>query len=89
MIALILATWRVTYMMLYEDGPYMTFRKLRLGARVGEVDAPVIGQAMACFWCFSIWVGAVIALMPQWAVRSLAASAGAIAFDEWREKRLS
>jgi hypothetical protein len=45
-----LATWRVSNMIVNEDGPFLIFNRLR--ARV-ELRTDLF----SCVWCASIWVG--------------------------------
>ena len=68
-----LATWRLTSLLMSEDGPYFLFVHLRykVGLRNGEkigqqgvyVDYALptwrkeIGKAFLCQWCLSVWVG--------------------------------
>ncbi len=73
----ILATWRVTHLLAYEDGPANLIFRLR--RRLGE---GMIGSLMDCFNCLSIWVAAPLALFVSaapltWAVSWLALSGGA------------
>lgn len=71
---LALAIWRISNMLVNEDGPWMAFEHLRL--RVGlqpapceectrETDPPgqMPGSLFSCVWCLSVWVGAVVALL--------------------------
>jgi hypothetical protein len=51
-----LATWRVTHLLVEEDGPADVVVRLR--ARAGE---GWIGQALDCFYCLSIWTAAPVA----------------------------
>jgi hypothetical protein len=59
-----LATWRVTHLLVEEDGPGDVVVRLRRRAGDGWV-----GQAMDCFYCLSIWtaapVAAVVARRPR------------------------
>lgn len=59
-----LATWRVTHLLVEEDGPADAVVRLR--RRAGDSWA---GQAMDCFYCLSIWtaapVAAVVARRPR------------------------
>ena len=58
-----LATWRITSLLVTEDGPYDIFGRLRafLGVRYDEYNSPygtnVIAQGLLCMWCASVWVG--------------------------------
>lgn len=51
-----LATWRVTHLLVEEDGPADIVVRIR--ARVGE---GLVGQALDCFYCLSIWTAAPVA----------------------------
>jgi uncharacterized protein DUF1360 len=73
----VLAVWRVTHLLAYEDGPADVLVKLR--ARLG---AGALGQLMDCFKCLSLWVAAPVALAIarrplEWALTWLALSGGA------------
>jgi hypothetical protein len=48
-----LATWRLTHLLAEEDGPADAVVRLR--AHVGD---GLIGGAMDCFQCLSVWVAA-------------------------------
>jgi hypothetical protein len=52
-----LATWRVTHFLVSEDGPADVVVRVR--RRLGD---GVLGRAMDCFWCLSIWIAAPAAL---------------------------
>lgn len=52
----VLATWRVTHLLVEEDGPGDVVVRLRRGAGDGWV-----GQAMDCFYCLSVWTAAPVA----------------------------
>jgi uncharacterized protein DUF1360 len=51
-----LATWRVTHLLVEEDGPADVVVRLRERAGDGW-----IGQALDCFYCLSIWTAAPVA----------------------------
>jgi hypothetical protein len=77
----ILGVWRITHLLHAEDGPREVVAKLRRLAGSG-----VLGQAMDCFYCLSLWVAAPFAMLigQGWLERALlwpALSAGAIALD--------
>ena len=77
----ILATWRVTHLIVEEDGPWDIVVRLRRMAGAG-----VLGQLMDCFSCASLWVAIPIALwiVDGWAARLvvwLALSGGAILLE--------
>jgi hypothetical protein len=46
-----LATWRVTHLLVEEDGPRDVVLRARRAA-----GASALGRAMDCFYCSSIWV---------------------------------
>ena len=61
---LALATWRVTSLLVNEDGPWFIFVKLRalLGVRYDDetlqpVADNIFAAAFLCLWCLSFWVG--------------------------------
>jgi hypothetical protein len=56
-----LATWRLTHLLAYEDGPQDAVAVLR--RRLG---AGFFGSLMDCFQCLSLWTAAPLA---YWAVR--------------------
>ena len=49
----VLATWRVTHLIVYEDGPWDVIARLRKIAGAG-----FFGKLMDCFYCSSLWVSA-------------------------------
>lgn len=51
-----LATWRITHLLVEEDGPADVVVRLRRRAGDGW-----IGEAMDCFYCLSIWTAAPVA----------------------------
>jgi hypothetical protein len=73
----LLATWRVTHLLAYEDGPWDVVVRLRaaLGNRA-------LGRLFDCFQCVSMWVAAAFGLFVsrgplEWGVVWLALSGGA------------
>jgi hypothetical protein len=46
-----LALWRLTHLIVAEDGPWDVIVKLR--ARLGDSQA---GRSMDCFYCSSLWL---------------------------------
>jgi hypothetical protein len=52
-----LATWRVTHLVVNEDGPADVVLRLRRAA-----GSSPLGQLMDCFYCASAWVALPIAL---------------------------
>jgi hypothetical protein len=63
-----LAVWRVTHLLHAEDGPGDLIAKIRAVAGRG-----LMGKAMDCFYCLSVWVAASIAglLSEVWGERVL------------------
>ncbi len=74
----VLATWRITHLLQAEDGPWEILVRLR--QRAGTT---MWGRLLDCFYCLSLWVALVPALLlgGSWPERLLlwpALSAGAI-----------
>jgi Protein of unknown function (DUF1360) len=62
-----LATWRLSFMLTHEDGPWEAFARLRAAA-----GRSMPGRALDCLFCTSVWVAAPLALLlEQGAVRRL------------------
>lgn len=57
LILAILATWRITHLLVNEDGPFDAVVRLR--AWLGDGG---LGRAMDCFHCMSLWVAAPLAV---------------------------
>ena len=53
----VLATWRVTHFFVAEDGPWDVIVKIRVA--LGD---SVVGRAMDCSYCLSLWVAAPLSL---------------------------
>ena len=66
---LALATWRLSSLLVNEDGPWDLLAKLRklIGIYYDERSEPqgknVVAQAMICVWCISVWVGLFMTVM--------------------------
>ena len=72
----VLATWRVSHLIAYEDGPFDVIVRLRRRAGDG-----VLGKLMDCPYCLSLWIAAPLALLlarepGAWGVAWLAISGG-------------
>ena len=52
-----MATWRLTHLVVAEDGPWNVVAHLRRAAGAG-----VVGQMMDCFDCASVWMALPFAL---------------------------
>jgi hypothetical protein len=64
---LVFATWRLSYMVVREDWPGNVFRRVR--DRFPATGRGGMGDALACIYCTSVWVGAalfVLWLTPVW-----------------------
>lgn len=80
-----LATWRVSSLIVNEDGPFDLFLNIRKMAGIvhGPDGRPMVipeqffAELLSCVWCSSIWVGAAWALF--WLLfPSVAISAAAV-----------
>jgi hypothetical protein len=93
-ILLALATWRISSLLVNEDGPWSVFARLRAlaGVRYDDEFQPVAGNVVAgafiCLWCMSVWVGLLVTILgwflpdlAAWVVLPLALSAAAILVD--------
>lgn len=92
---LVFATWRLTSLIVNEEGPFDIFVNLRkyigietnaYGVNVGN---NVIAKALTCIWCTSLWVSFLASFFSPYSVNIgwfivswLAISTGAILFDE-------
>lgn len=61
-LALSLATWRISSMLVNESGPANVFRRVRNGLGVIPGEKPenqphILAGIFACLWCNSVWVG--------------------------------
>lgn len=78
-----LAVWRLSNLLVNEDGPYQMLAEFRH-------KAVNITHLFECVWCLSIWLGLIAAVAyyfyPFWTVAAalpLALSAGAILADRY------
>jgi hypothetical protein len=81
LVVALLATWRLTHLIVAEDGPWNIVARLRQRAGAG-----VLGQMMDCFNCTSMWVALPIVfwISDDWIVRLVAwpaLSGGAILLE--------
>lgn len=91
----ILAIWRITSLLVKEDGPLDMFARFRdlAGVRYDEYSQCTgnpLAKGLCCFWCASIWVAIPSVLLGfQW-YDIFALSAGAILIEEglqaWRAR---
>jgi hypothetical protein len=80
-IIILLALWRVTHLISYEDGPFKVFLKLRKKT----------GKPFDCFYCLSIWIGFMTSLYFSQSIEeiilfSLSLSGGAILLEKITNK---
>jgi hypothetical protein len=94
---LALATWRLSSLITYESGPFGVFDKFRvaIGVKQGEYGSygeNELAKGIACLWCNSIWVGAILTALLAlsdltiWLALPFALSSGAI-LVEMMDKR--
>lgn len=84
-----LATWRVSSMLVQEDGPWFIFRRLRdrmgfVHTEDGQVLAKPDGNVLGCLWCTSVFVSCVLSVIPFPVLMILAGSTIAI----WLDRRV-
>ena len=80
-IAALLAVWRVTHLLVVEDGPWDLLVKLRRAA-----SAVALERLVGCFYCASVWValGFALSITRQWQALAMfvpALSGGAILLE--------
>lgn len=85
LLILAIATWRVSYMLTRETGPFDVFKRLR--------ERLPLGGLTACIWCASVWVAALFIGLYAAFVQPLtfgemlivvpAVSGAALAFASW------
>ncbi|MEO8034970.1 MAG: hypothetical protein ABI837_11115 [Acidobacteriota bacterium] len=79
--AALLAVWRVTHLLVAEDGPWDVIARIRR-----LVDRVLLGRLINCFLCCSVWVAVPFALLVAHGWRQLilalpALSGGAILLE--------
>jgi hypothetical protein len=75
---MMLAAWRLSSLLVQEDGPARVFAHVRARTSLWGV--------LECLWCASVWVALLVLVLERIAPRLvdvLAISAGAIAVDRW------
>jgi hypothetical protein len=92
-VVLALATWRVTSLLVWEDGPFEVFARLRhgLGVRYNESNVAYgtnwLAKGVVCPACASVWFGigwaiAYVLWEPSWLIAlPFALSAVAMIFE--------
>lgn len=89
MILSALAIWRITSLIVREDGPGDIFARIRAAAGVyREGEMSNLAKGITCPWCVSMWVAIVFVVLelaiPKWLtilVRICSLSAGSILLD--------
>jgi Na+/H+ antiporter NhaC len=72
-----LICWRITSLLVREDGPFDIFAKFRkfVGVRYNEysvqVGTNVFAKLLTCVWCASIWVSLALAWASEYSVNVL------------------
>lgn len=54
----VLATWRLSHLIAFEDGPWDVIARIRRRANGG-----FFGRLMDCFYCVSLWVAAPVTIL--------------------------
>ena len=91
-----LICWRITSLLVREDGPFDIFAKFRrlVGVSYNEYSIPVgknvFAKLLICIWCASVWVSLALAWASEYSVNvlrylsiSLMLSVLAILLDEF------
>lgn len=63
LIVLGLSTWRVSHILIYEEGPGNIFGRIRKVFGVTKDRYPSRSM-FVCMWCLTPWVGAVLLVIP-------------------------
>jgi len=69
----VFAVWRITTLLLREEGPFEVFIKLRsfIGVKYNAESEPYgetsKARLFACFWCLSMWITFIWMLVLLWA----------------------
>jgi hypothetical protein len=69
LIVVALGVWRISSLLVNEDGPAYIFGKLRtrVGIRFNHYSQPYaendLAELFLCVWCLSVWVGLVMAIL--------------------------
>ena len=96
-LVLALAVWRLTSLLVWEDGPFEMFANLRLllGVRYDEYSKAYgtnwLAKGVVCPACASVWFGLALAVLYffwtdcVWLALPLALSAAAIMVERWND----
>ncbi len=85
----VLATWRISSLLVLEDGPLDVFARVRraIGADGPGRIMPILGGLLSCLACTSVWVGLAVTATwwpdtwQGWVLIPLALSTGAIVVE--------
>lgn len=90
LLVLALSTWRISNLLMFEDGPFRVIAKLRVLLGVKEAYDPskiwtgFISELFSCMYCFSVWVGILVAVLTGHTVlMGLGLSAAAILIENF------
>lgn len=61
-VLLCLAVWRITHMIVREEGPFSIFQKMR---EPFAGQSTWIGRGLHCMFCVSYWLSAIAAVFAQ------------------------
>lgn len=96
LITLGLATWRVSHLLVHEEGPWGFLEEIRHVMGIERYDDGTLmsyptWSPLHCVWCTSIWVAGALMLLPKstWLCTWLAGSAIAIGIEEVYGKSIS
>jgi hypothetical protein len=87
LLLLSLATWRISSLLVCEDGPGDAFKRLRAAV----CRSPFLSGLLSCVWCCSVWVGCGLSLVfvtgdiAERLTIGLSLSAAAIFLQRWME----
>jgi hypothetical protein len=93
----ILATWRITSLLVMEEGPFDMFARLRsfVGVQYDDHSNPygenALSKIFSCVWCMSVWVALVVTVFSMsdpvnlrlFFLWWLSTSTGAILVNRW------
>lgn len=87
-----LATWRLSYMLVREDGPFKLASKLRDVSGIQHDDEGRIfsypdWNPLHCVYCTSMWVAIGLYFVPRIVLRTLAASGIAVIIEKYHGDR--
>ena len=57
-----LVTWRVSYMLVKEDGPLFMLARMRAYLAKNQQKRGGLFDLISCVYCTSVWIGSVTAL---------------------------